>query len=205
MSAREGLGWVFRSATKHSLSRVSSILSFRSYGVRREQLRRSLQSAFIYLRILEPVEKFPTTRHLDNVFVVFSCMRGDDLHLADLISNLSLDDRVAKDHLMRKIREIVKSLPNDMSAEFDAMRIGRLSIPPERLLRALRLQIFCSVRSERMLLEQLDYNLLFRWFVGLEMDESVCTHAVFNKNRERLLNEKVALSFFARMCNLVRG
>jgi transposase len=101
---------------------------------------------------LEPVEKFPTTRHLDNVFVVFSCMRGDDLHLADL-----------------------------------------------------RLQIFCSVRSERMLLEQLDYNLLFRWFVGLEMDESVCTHAVFNKNRERLLNEKVALSFFARMCNLVRG
>jgi transposase len=73
---------------------------------------------------------------------------------------------------------------------------GRPSIPPERLLRALLLQIFYSIRSERLLMEQLDYNLLFRWFVGLEMDEEVWDHAVFSKNRERLLNEEVAREFF---------
>ena len=76
---------------------------------------------------------------------------------------------------------------------------GRPSIPPGRLLRAQLLQIFYSVRSERMLMEQLEYNLLFRWFVGMEMDEPVWNHAVFSKNRERLLNHEVACEFFTRV------
>jgi transposase len=73
--------------------------------------------------------------------------------------------------------------------------VGRPSIAPERLLRSLLLQIFYSVRSERMLIEQLQYNLLFRWFVGMEMDEAVWNHAVYSKNRERLLNEEIASRF----------
>jgi transposase len=88
-----------------------------------------------------------------------------------------------------------------MGKEFDGLyaKTGRPSIPPERLLRALLLQIFYSVRSERLLMEQLSYNLLFRWFVGMEMDEPVWNHAVFSKNRERLLNQEVARAFFARV------
>ena len=88
-----------------------------------------------------------------------------------------------------------------MGREFDGLyaKTGRPSIPPERLLRALLLQIFYSVRSERLLMEQLSYNLLFRWFVGMEMDEPVWNHAVFSKNRERLLNQEVARAFFARV------
>jgi len=78
-------------------------------------------------------------------------------------------------------------------------KTGRPSIPPERLLRTLLLQIFYSVRSERMLMEQLSYNLLCRWFVGMEMDEPVWNHAVFSKNRERLLNQEVARAFFSRV------
>src|SRR3990170_3466092 len=77
-------------------------------------------------------------------------------------------------------------------------------ISPERLLRALLLQIFYSIRSERLLMEQLDYNLLFRWFVGMEMDEAVWNHAVFSKNRERLLNEELAEAFFQRVLKIAR-
>jgi IS5 family transposase len=83
--------------------------------------------------------------------------------------------------------------------------VGRPSIPPERLLRALLLQVFYSVRSERMLMEQLDYNLLFRWFVGLAMDERVWNHAVFSKNRDRLLNHEVAQRFFGRVKEQAQG
>jgi transposase len=88
-----------------------------------------------------------------------------------------------------------------MNREFDGLyaETGRPSVPPERLLRAVLLQIFYSVRSERMLMEQLDYNLLFRWFVGLEMDEPVWDHTVFCKNRDRLLNQEVAQKFFHRV------
>jgi len=77
--------------------------------------------------------------------------------------------------------------------------VGRPSIAPERLLRSLLLQVFYSVRSERMLIEQLQYNMLFRWFVGMEMDEAVWNHALYSKNRERLLNEEIAESFFQRV------
>ena len=88
-----------------------------------------------------------------------------------------------------------------MSKDFDGMyaKVGRPSIPPERLFRALLLQVFYSVRSERLLMEQLDYNLLFRWFVGLEIDEPVWNHAVFSKNRDRLLNQEVAQQFFGKV------
>jgi transposase len=94
-----------------------------------------------------------------------------------------------------------------MSREFDQLyaEAGRPSIPPERLLRALLLQVFYSIRSERMLMEQLNYNLLFRWFVGMEMDEPVWNHAVFSKNRERLLNQEVARSFFSRVLKQAQG
>jgi transposase len=88
-----------------------------------------------------------------------------------------------------------------MSREFDGLyaRVGRPSIPPERLLRAQLLQIFYSIRSERLLMEQLDYNLLFRWFVGMDMDEPIWDPTVFTKNRDRLLNQDIARSFFRRV------
>ena len=88
-----------------------------------------------------------------------------------------------------------------MSKNFDGLyaKVGRPSIPPERLLRALLLQVFYSVRSERLLMEQLNYNLLFRWFVGLEIDDEVWNHAVFSKNCDRLLNQDLAQKFFARV------
>jgi transposase len=128
-------------------------------------------------------------------------MRGEDRQQFGVFSYVSLEERVPKDHPLRLIRPLVDQIFRSMSKEFDGLyaSTGRPSIPPERLLRALLLQIFYSVRSERMLMEQLDYNLLFRWFVGLELDEPVWDHAVFSKNRERLLNQEVARSFFTRV------
>jgi transposase len=89
-----------------------------------------------------------------------------------------------------------------MNKDFEGMyaKTGRRSVPPERLLCAVLLQIFYSVRSERMLMEQMNYNLLFRWFAGLEMDERVWDHAVFSKNRDRLLYQEVAQKFFSACC-----
>ena len=118
-----------------------------------------------------------------------------------MFSYVSMEERVPPDHPLRAIRRLVDQILAKMSKRFDKMYAdnGRPSIPPERLLRALLLPTFYSIRSERMLMEQLDYNLLFRWFVGLEMDESVWNHAVFSKNRERLLNETVAREFFAEV------
>ena len=131
-------------------------------------------------------------------------MRGNDQNQSSLISYVSLEERIAKDHPLRKVRPLVDGWLKSMDGEFSEIysRVGRPSIPPERLLRALLPRIFHSVRSERMLMEQLDYNLLFRWFIGLEIDEPVWNHAVFSKNRERLLNEEVAQQFFARVNDL---
>jgi len=128
-------------------------------------------------------------------------MRGNEDKQQPIFSYVSLDERVPADHPLRSIRQTVDEILAGMSKRFDSLyaESGRPSIPPERLLRALLLQIFFSVRSERMLMEQLDYNLLFRWFVGLEIDEPVWNHAVFSKNRERLLNEATAREFFARV------
>jgi len=101
---------------------------------------------------------------------------------------------VPEDHPLRGIREMVDTILKEMSPRFARLysEVGRPSIAPERLLGALLLQIFYSVRSERLLVEQLQDNLRFRWFVGMDMDEEVWNHAVFSKNRERLLNEEVA-------------
>ncbi len=128
-------------------------------------------------------------------------MRGDDEQQTGMFSYVTLEDRVPQDHPLRTIRKTVDEILRAMAKDFDGLyaKTGRPSVPPERLLRAVLLQIFYSVRSERMLMEQLAYNLLFRWFVGLEMDEPVWNHAVFSKNRERLLNQEVAREFFGRV------
>jgi len=128
-------------------------------------------------------------------------MRGDDDRQEGIFSYISPEKRVPSDHPLRPIRKIVDEILKEMSSEFSKLysQVGRPSIAPERLLRSLLLQILYSVRSERMLIEQLQYNLLFRWFVGMQMDEEVWNHAVFSKNRERLLNEEIATGFFHRV------
>ncbi len=115
-----------------------------------------------------------------------------------MFSYVRLEERVPEDHPLRPIRSLVNAALDDLSPTFDALyaREGRPSIPPERLLRALLLQAFYTIRSERMLMEQLDYNLLFRWFVGLDMDDAVWDATVFCKNRDRLLAGDVARRFF---------
>jgi transposase len=129
-------------------------------------------------------------------------MRGDDEQLqSGMFSYVSLEERVPEDHPLRAIRKLVDQVLKGMSKEFDRLysEVGRPSIPPERLLRALLLQVFYSIRSERLLMEQLDYNLLFRWFVGLEIDDRVWDATVYTKNRDRLLNQEVAQSFFGQV------
>jgi transposase len=131
-------------------------------------------------------------------------MRGPDQKQDGMFSYVSPEQRVPTDHPLRKIRALVDQVLKEMSPQFGKLyaEVGRPSIAPERLLRALLLQIFYSVRSERLLMEQLDYNLLFRWFVGLTMDEEVWVPTVFSKNRERLLQHSVAESFFQRVLKL---
>jgi transposase len=129
-------------------------------------------------------------------------MRGNDDQLqSGMFSYVPLEERIPMAHPLRAVRKLVDGVLAQMSKDFDGLyaKAGRPSIPPERLLRALLLQVFYSVRSERLLMEQLDYNLLYRWFVGLEMDEPVWNHAVFSKNRERLLNQELAQRFFGKV------
>ena len=125
-------------------------------------------------------------------------MRGEDRQQHELFSYGSMEDRVPADHPLRPIRGMVDEALVTLSPRFDEIygAEGRPSIPPERLLRALLLQMLYTVRSERMLMEQLCYNLLFRWFVGLEMDEEVWHPTVFTKNRDRLLEGDIATEFF---------
>jgi transposase len=136
-----------------------------------------------------------------------SGMRGDDRQPDAMFSYVSAEQRVPQDHPLRAIRALVDDVLRDMSREFDGLyaRVGRPSIPPERLLRAQLLQIFYSIRSERLLMEQLDYNLLFRWFVGMDMDEPIWAPTVFTKNRDRLLNQEIARSFFRRVVERAAG
>jgi len=133
-------------------------------------------------------------------------MRGADEKQEAMFSYVSPEKRVPSEHPLRPIREMVDTVLKEMSPRFARLyaKVGRPSIAPERLLRALLLQIFYSIRSERLLMEQLDYNLLFRWFVGMEMDEGVWDHAVFSKNRERLLNEEIAEAFFQRVLGIAQ-
>jgi len=128
-------------------------------------------------------------------------MRGDERVQDGMFSYVSLEQRVPADHPLREVRKVTDTVLRSLSSEFDALyaESGRPSIAPEYILRALLLQVFFSVRSERLLVEQIDYNLLFRWFVGLGMDDEVWNHAVFSKNRDRLLNSEVAQHFFAEV------
>lgn len=125
-------------------------------------------------------------------------MRGEDTQQSTMFSYLSPENRVPVDHPLRSIRTLVDRLLSRLNSRFETMyaATGRPSIAPEKLLRALLLQILYSVRSERMLMEQLAYNLLFRWFVGMNMDEEVWVPTVFSKNRDRLLAGDVAEAFF---------
>ena len=126
-------------------------------------------------------------------------MRGDDVRTDGLFSYVSCEERVPADHPLRPIRAIVDEALEVLSPEFAKLYspIGRPSIPPEKLLRALLVQAFYSVRSERQLMEQLDYNLMFRWFVGLSMDAPIWDVTVFTKNRDRLLAGDIAAKFMA--------
>jgi transposase len=126
-------------------------------------------------------------------------MRGGDVRTEGLFSYVSCEARVPATHPLRPIRAICDEALEVLSVEFEGLyaKVGRPSIPPEKLLRALLLQAFYSIRSERQLMEQIGYNLLFRWFVGLSMDAPVWDVTVFTKNRERLLAGEVAVKFLA--------
>ena len=125
-------------------------------------------------------------------------MRGDDEQQASVWSYIPLVQRVPADHPLRPLRAMVDEVLRELSPQFSQLyaRVGRPSIAPERLLRALLLQVLYSVRSERLLMEQLDYNLLFRWFVGLAADDPIWDATVFTKNRQRLLEGDIARAFF---------
>ncbi len=125
-------------------------------------------------------------------------MRGEDAGRVAVFSYVSPEQRVPKEHPLRPLLKIVNDVLGRMSPLFEKLysHTGRPSIPPEKLLRALLLQVLYTIRSERMLMEQLDYNLLFRWFVGLNMDDLVWDATVFTKNRDRVLGGEVAKVFF---------
>ena len=126
-------------------------------------------------------------------------MRGGDNRTGELFSYVDLEARVRGDHPLRTIRKIVNEALSMLERELAALYspIGRPSIPPEKLLRAMLLQAFYSIRSERLLMERLEYDLLFRWFVGIGVDDAVWDHSVFSKNRDRLLEGDIAAKFLA--------
>src|ERR1700679_3690406 len=128
-------------------------------------------------------------------------MRGKDTQQSAMFSYVSPEERVPSDHPLRPIRTMVDVVLKGLSRSFGRLYIdwGRPSIAPEKLLRALLLQVLYTIRSERMLMEQLEYNLLFRWFVGLNMDEPVWVPTVFSKNRDRLMEGDVAQKFFEQI------
>src|SRR6202047_2807162 len=133
-------------------------------------------------------------------------MRGKDTQQSAMFSYLSPEQRVPADHPLRPIRRMVDSALKGMSRSFGRIYIdwGRPSIAPEKLLRALLLQVLYSIRSERVLMGQLEYNLLFRWFVGLNMDEPVWVPTVFSKNRDRLLIGDIAERLFEEVLKQAR-
>ncbi len=134
-------------------------------------------------------------------------MRGEDQQQNHIFSYLSPEMRVRKDHPLRAIRMMVDEVLTQLSRRFDTMyaSVGRPSIPPEKLLRAQLLQMLYSIRSERLLMEEMDYNLLFRWFVGLNADDEVWDATTFTKNRDRLLDADIAKEFLARVVAQARA
>lgn len=134
-------------------------------------------------------------------------MRGNDERQGAVFSYVSAEQRIGADHPLRRIRAMTDVALRELSSAFDELYAagGRPSIAPEKLLRALLLQVLYSRRSERLLMEEMDYNLLFRWFVGLEMDDEVWDVTVFTKNRERLLAGEVGQKFFEAVVKQARG
>src|SRR5947199_1781747 len=128
-------------------------------------------------------------------------MRGPDERSGKLFSYVDLEQRVRWDHPLRAIRSLTDTALEALSADFAALYsgMGRPSIAPEMLLRATLLQAFYSVRSERQLMERLEFDLLFRWFVGIGIDEPVWDHSVFSKNRDRLLEGAIAARFLSTL------
>jgi transposase len=133
-------------------------------------------------------------------------MRGIQNRQAVMFSYVSQEDRIPANHPLRAVRKMVDPMLEHLSDKFDALYAdtGRPSIPPEQLLRSLLVQILYTIRSERLLMEQLDYNLLFRWFVGLSMDDRVWDHSVYSKNRDRLLEGDIANEFLKRVVDVAR-
>ena len=133
-------------------------------------------------------------------------MRGKDDQQLDVFSYISPEQRVPQNHPLRPLRPMTDEALQQLKPRFNSLyaKIGRPSIAPEKLLRALLLQVLYSVRSERMLMEQLDFNLLFRWFVGLNMDDAIWDVTVFTKNRERLLDADIAEAFFQAVLKQAR-
>ena len=134
-------------------------------------------------------------------------MRGKDMQQLGVFSYISVEDRVPADHPLRGIRAIVDQALKGLDGVLGAMyaKTGRSSVAPEKLIRALLLQVFYSIRSERQLMEQLDYNLLFRWFVGLNMDDPVWDHSTFSKNRDRLIEVDIARRLMLAVVEQARG
>jgi transposase len=134
-------------------------------------------------------------------------MRGREAEQRVLFSYVNIETRIPREHPLRVIKALVDKVLSELSPRFDAMyaRGGRPSVPPEQLLRALLIQILYSVRSERLLMEQLDYNLLFRWFVGLGIDDEVWVPETFSVNRDRLLDADVAHAFFQAVVEQARS
>src|SRR5580658_4534832 len=133
-------------------------------------------------------------------------MRSKDVQKTAMWSYVSPEQRVPADHPLRSIREMANAALQSLSPDFARLysKGGRPSIPPERLLRALLLQVLYTIRSERMLMEQLEYNMLFRWFVGLNMDDPIWDVTVFTKNRQRLLAGNIAAAFFVAVLKQAR-
>jgi transposase len=134
-------------------------------------------------------------------------MRGQDEQQGWVFSYVSAEERVPMDHPIRAIRRLTNEALEALSADFEKMysNFGRPSIAPEKLLRAMLLQVLYTLRSERQLMEQMDYNLLYRWFVGLRMDEPVWDASSFSKNRQRLLEHAVCAKFFERVRQLAEA
>jgi transposase len=133
-------------------------------------------------------------------------LRSTDTKQQVFFSFKSIEDRIPQDHPIRPLKRLVDQALESLSGDFNRLysKTGRPSIPPEQLLRALLLQIFFSVRSERQLVEQLEYNMLFRWFVGLNMDDDIWNHSTFTKNRNRLLEGEISLRFFEEVLALAK-
>src|SRR5688572_10834349 len=134
-------------------------------------------------------------------------MRGSDEQTGALFSYVDVEGRIRRDHPLRQIRQIANAALTALDGDFEELysrRLGRPSIPPERLLRAMLLQAFYGIRSERQLMERIEFDLLFRWFVGLGIDEPVWDHSTFSKNRERLLAGDVAAKFLCAILDQAR-